>query len=147
MANLKLTSQISAKSDIGFSRNYCSKILCILFHANRIDKVNEEHWQNVLININFCQYCMTKPSYYFDLTEFWSETLPMCSTRPVFPLWPYVVKLAQHFERLAQLQILWKWVKNMFFFLIIKALFNKRFWCKKPPILSNLVELAQAQKP
>ena len=30
---------------------------------------------------------------------------------PVFPLRPYVVKLAQHFEKLSQ-QILWEWVKK-----------------------------------
>ena len=29
-----------------------------------------------------------------------------------FPLRPYVAKLAQHFEKLAE-QILWEWVKKM----------------------------------
>ena len=28
---------------------------------------------------NFYQYFMNKPSYYNDLTEFWSETLPVRS--------------------------------------------------------------------
>ena len=32
----------------------------------------------------------------------------------VFPLRPYVAKLAQHFEKLTQ-QILWEWVKKMLF--------------------------------
>ena len=45
-------------------------------------RVNEENWQNVLILIFgnmlpiFYEY---KPSYPFYLTEFWSETLLMCS--------------------------------------------------------------------
>ena len=30
------------------------------------------------------------------------------------PFMPYVTKLAQHFEKLAQ-QTLWKWIKNTFF--------------------------------
>ena len=32
----------------------------------------------LLIFANILQCLMTKPSYYFYLTELWSETLPMC---------------------------------------------------------------------
>ena len=43
------------------------------------------------------------------------KTEKMCKYSPAaFPLRPYVPKLAQHFEKLAQ-QILWKWVKKMLF--------------------------------
>ena len=44
-----------------------------------MDNVNKENWQNMLIDIYFCQYLMNKPSYDFYLTEFWSETWQMCS--------------------------------------------------------------------
>ena len=37
----------------------------------------------------FYQYFMNKPSYYFYLTEFWSETLPMCSFSRPKPLTKY----------------------------------------------------------
>ena len=42
-----------------------------------------------------------------------------------------------------------KMSKDDAFSLIIKPIFSlsKLFWCKNPPILSNLLELAQAQKP
>ena len=38
----------------------------------------------------------------------------MMSVEPAFPLRPYVAKLAQHFDKLAQ-QILWELVKKMLF--------------------------------
>ena len=45
-----------------FMRKYVSTALIIKFQPNRtssfwesaVDKVNEEYWQNVLTNINFC---------------------------------------------------------------------------------------------
>ena len=54
-------------------------LVSLYFIVFAMDKVNEENWQNMLINIKFCQYFINEPSYYFDLTEFWSENLPVCS--------------------------------------------------------------------
>ena len=53
----------------------------LYYICQNIDGVNEENWQNVLINIIFLpifyQYLMNKPSYYFYLKEFCSHTLLM----------------------------------------------------------------------
>ena len=53
---LNKNTQIWAKSDIQFLRNWCLKILCILLFCHYIDEVNEENWQNMLMNINLYQY-------------------------------------------------------------------------------------------
>ena len=67
---------------------------------------------------------------------------------PVSPLRPYVVTLTQHFEKLAQ-QILWEWVKKDAFSWKFSKFLAKAndFGARTPPILTNLVKLAQAQKP
>ena len=41
-----------------------SFFVCYCF-CQYIDDGNEENWQNMLTDINFCQYFMNKPSYYF----------------------------------------------------------------------------------
>ena len=67
----------------------------------------------------------------------------------VFPLRLYLVKLAQHFGKLAQ-QILWKSVKKIIFLDNLACQFlayANDFGARTPEILWNLVELAQAEKP
>ena len=45
-----------AKSDIRFWEIAVERFFVFYCFCQYIDKVNDENWQNVLININFCQY-------------------------------------------------------------------------------------------
>ena len=60
------------------------------------------------------------PHYLVNIVNYKMILVTVCTSYiepiylPVFPLRPYVAKLAQHFEKLAQ-QILWEWVKKMLF--------------------------------
>ena len=65
----------------------------------------------------------------------------------VFPLRPYVEKLAQHFEKQAQ-QILWKCVKKSTFLLLMEWIFSIEdiILVQNSPVLWNFVELASSSK-